>query len=112
MLKIIICLGIGFFVGTILTTILLCQKNLEQYQQIRAKVDEQVENGKKVYKSQLSEVDDDDFDGQVGIVYDALKSLYDEENKSNYRNAVLSIYKILEEFCADEENEEGNNTEQ
>lgn len=106
MLKIIICLVVGYFVGTILTTILLCQKNLERYQQIRVNAEKQLENGKKIYKSQLSEVDDDDFDGQVGIVYDVLKSLYDEENKSDYRNAVLNIYSVLEPFCADEENKE------
>lgn len=86
----------------IFTTIFLCQKNLEQYQQIKNKVDKEIENGKKVYKSKLSETEDD-FDSQANVVYEVLKSLYDNEDKTDYKNAVLGIYGVLEPFCADEE---------
>lgn len=102
MLKIIVCLAIGYFIGMILTTIFLCQKNIEQYEQVKSKVEKEIESGKKIYKSQLSETKDD-FDSQADVVYGVLKSLYDNEDKTDYKNAVLGIYNVLEQFCADEE---------
>lgn len=106
MIKIIVCLIIGFFVGVILTTIMLCQKNLEQYQQIKTKVEEQAENAKKTYENQTSETnknEDDNFEKNIEIINGILESLYSEEDDSNYKKAVLSVFDVLQQYCVDTE---------
>jgi restriction endonuclease S subunit len=108
MIKVIVCLIIGFFIGVILTTIMLCQKNLEQYQQIKLKAEEQAESAKNTYKNQMSEAnenneEDDNFEKNIEIINGILEHLHSDEDDSNYKKAVLGVFDVLQQYCTDTE---------
>lgn len=114
MFKILISVVVGFIIGIIMTTIALCKKNLEQYEQIKKTVEKQAEAGKMNYRKQLEvisgEIDGTQFEAETHVVFDILEHLYNQENKSDYKEAVLAVYDVLEPFCQDEENTYEENT--
>lgn len=52
----LICLIIGFFIGVILTCILLSKKNLEHYNNIKSEVEDRMNNAVNTYKASYNHV--------------------------------------------------------